>query len=49
MFYESQAKKVKLFEKYRPVKFEDILGQAKAVQQIKRILDNRWGGKAFCI
>lgn len=49
MFYEGQAKKVKLFEKYRPDNFGDVLGQDKAIKQIKRVLDNGWGGKAFWI
>lgn len=38
--YETRAKKIKLFEKYRPVKFDDVLGQDKAVKQIKRVLQN---------
>lgn len=47
--YDTRAKKLKLFEKYRPAKFDDVLGQGKAVKQIQRVLQNGWGGKAFWI
>lgn len=49
MLFEHRAKKTKLFEKYRPARFDDVLGQAKAIKQIKRVIDNGWGGKAFWI
>lgn len=32
--FETKAKKIKLFEKYRPIKFDDVLGQSKAVKQV---------------
>ena len=37
----------KLFEKYRPATFGDVLGQAKAVKQIGRVLQSGWGGRAY--
>ena len=36
-----------LYEKYRPQRFEDVIGQDKAVKQIKTALKPGWGGQAF--
>jgi len=38
-----------LYEKYRPRTFEQVLGQDKAVKQIKGILTRGWGGRAWWI
>ena len=38
-----------LFEQYRPKDFDGVLGQAKAVKQIRGILRRGWGGRAFWI
>lgn len=38
-----------LYEKYRPQRLEDVLGQDKAVAQVKTILQQGWGGRAFWI
>lgn len=38
---------MQLFEKYRPKAFAEVLGQAKAVKQIQRIIRSGWGGKAY--
>jgi len=38
-----------LYEKYRPQKFEEVLGQAKAVQTVERLTGKSWGGQAFWI
>jgi DNA polymerase III gamma/tau subunit len=36
-----------LYEQYRPKSFEDVLGQEKAVKQIKAILERGWGSRAW--
>lgn len=36
-----------LYEKYRPKKFAEVLGQNKAVKQIQTVLKNSWGGRAY--
>lgn len=38
-----------LYEQYRPKAFEDVLGQDKAVKQIKAIGQRGYGGRAFWI
>jgi len=38
-----------LYEKYRPTTFADVLGQDKAVKQIKRIIGHNPDGQAFWI
>lgn len=38
---------MQLYEKYRPQSFAEVLGQKKAVKQIKSVLENNWGGQAF--
>ena len=38
-----------LYEKYRPSNFNDVLGQDKAVQKVRRFLDRSWGGRAWWI
>jgi replication-associated recombination protein RarA len=38
-----------LYEKYRPATFDDVIGQDKAVQTIRRITNRGWGGQAFWI
>lgn len=39
-----------LYEKYRPQNFDDVLGQAKAVQTVQKHLDRwGWGGAAYWI
>jgi len=38
-----------LYEKYRPLTFEDVLGQSKAVKQIKRLIERNPRGQAFWI
>ena len=46
---ESNLSSEKLFEKYRPATFGDVLGQPKAVKQIGRVLQSGWGGRAYWI
>ena len=36
-----------LYEQYRPNTFDGVLGQPKAVKQIKAILTRGWGGRAW--
>lgn len=36
-----------LYEKYRPSNFDDVLGQDKAVQKVRLLLDRSWGGRAW--
>ena len=36
-----------LFEKYRPTTFEQVLGQDKAVNKVKLLLNRGWGGRAW--
>jgi len=38
---------MQIYEKYRPQSFAEVLGQNKAVKQIKSVLKNGWGGQAF--
>ncbi len=38
-----------LYEKYRPSRFDDVLGQDKAVKKIKTLLARGWGSRAFWI
>lgn len=38
-----------LFEKYRPSNFDEVLGQDKAVKQIKTLLLRSWGARAWWI
>jgi DNA polymerase III gamma/tau subunit len=38
-----------LFEKYRPKSFDEVLGQDKAIQKIKLLLDRGWGSRAWWI
>lgn len=40
---------MQLYEKYRPKSLDDILGQTKAVQTIKRLIQNGVGGRCFWI
>jgi len=36
-----------LFEKYRPTTFEQVLGQDKAINKVKLLLNRSWGGRAW--
>ena len=36
-----------LYEKHRPTTFEEVIGQGRAVNQIRRIIERGWGGQAF--
>lgn len=36
-----------LYEKYRPTKFADVLGQEKAVKKIELLLERGWGSRAW--
>ncbi|MFC1634551.1 hypothetical protein ACFL5Z_06875 [Planctomycetota bacterium] len=38
-----------LFEKYRPTTFEQVLGQDKAIQKVKLLLERGWGGRSWWI
>jgi DNA polymerase-3 subunit gamma/tau len=38
---------VAMFERFRPTRLEDVVGQAEAVSQIQRVLSRGWGGNAF--
>ncbi|MFC1634886.1 hypothetical protein ACFL5Z_08590 [Planctomycetota bacterium] len=38
-----------LFEKYRPRKFDEVLGQDKAIQKVKLLLERGWGGRSWWI
>jgi DNA polymerase III gamma/tau subunit len=38
-----------LFEKYRPVKFDEVLGQDKAIKKVELLLARGWGGRAWWI
>ena len=40
---------MQLYEKYRPARFEDVLGQNKAVKAIEKVLKTGWGGRAWWI
>jgi len=40
---------MQLYEKYRPKTLDDVLGQAKAVKIIKRLIQNGAGGRCFWI
>lgn len=43
------VKREKLYEKYRPTQFGDVIGQDKATGQIQQILSRGWGGSAWWI
>jgi len=36
-----------LFEKYRPTTFDEVLGQDKAINKVKLLLERGWGGRAW--
>jgi len=38
---------MQLYEKYRPTRLDDVLGQTKAVEQVKRLLRRQTGGRAW--
>ena len=38
-----------LFDKYRPSRFDEVLGQDKAVNKVKTLLSRSWGGRAWWI
>ena len=38
-----------LFDKYRPSRFDEVLGQDKAVKTAKTLLSRSWGGRAWWI
>lgn len=38
---------MQLYEKYRPTSLDDVLGQTKAVEQVKRLLCRQTGGRAW--
>ena len=38
-----------LFEKYRPTTFDEVLGQDKAINKVKLLLERGWGGRAWWI
>ena len=40
---------MQLYEKHRPKTLDDILGQSKAIEQVKRLLCRGTGGRAFWI
>jgi len=40
---------MQLYEKYRPKSLDDVIGQPKAVQVIKRLIQNGVGGRCFWI
>src|SRR3990172_8529678 len=40
---------INLYEKYRPKQFDQVLGQDKAIREIKCVLDRGWGGRAWWI
>lgn len=40
---------MQLYEKYRPSTLDDVLGQSKAVEQVKRLLCRGTGGRAWWI
>ena len=40
---------MQLYEKYRPHTFDGVLGQDKAIGQIRRLTDRQWGGQAFWV
>jgi len=40
---------MQLYEKHRPKTLDDVLGQSKAVQMIKRLIGNGAGGRCFWI
>ena len=39
----------RLFEKYQPKTFDQVIGHSKAIREIKRILARGWGGRAWWI
>jgi replication-associated recombination protein RarA len=40
---------VSLFEKYRPTRLEDVVGQDAAVTRVRAVLARGWGGRAWFI
>lgn len=38
-----------LFEQFRPTTLDEVVGQSKAIEQIKRVLARGWGGRAWWI
>jgi len=38
---------ITLYEKHRPTELSGVLGQAKAVTKIRRLLERGWGGRAW--
>lgn len=40
---------MQLYEKYRPINFDNVLGQDKAIRMIKTALRSGWGSKAWWI
>ena len=40
---------MQLYERYRPKTLDDVIGQPKAVQIIKRLIQNGAGGRCFWI
>ncbi len=38
-----------LFDKYRPSRFDEVLGQDKAVKKVQTLLTRSWGGRAWWI
>ena len=40
---------MQLYEKHRPKTLDDVLGQNRAVEQVKHLLCRAWGGRAYWI
>ena len=38
-----------LHEQYRPTALEQVIGQRKAVAQVRKVLSRGWGGRAWFI
>ena len=38
-----------LAERYRPTGLDDVVGQERAVAQVRRVLERGWGGRAWWI
>jgi len=36
-----------LYMQYRPMNFQEVVGQSKAIKKIERILERGWGGRAW--
>ena len=39
----------RLFEKYRPIALGEVLGQDKAINKVRFLLERGWGGRAWWI